>query len=75
MHAVICTEFRARLKALQRSRGARLPTDIKFYFQMLESIFYEKITPSSVQRDIMSLQQTYAQVIKVDGDYPSAHHR
>lgn len=70
VHGTICEEFNRYILDLTVP-----PTDITDLFAKLEAIFFKEITPKSVQQDMKSLEQTFKEVIRLEGAYPARRFR
>jgi hypothetical protein len=72
VHAVLCTAF---MKQIEQTNGPSRGADIKTYFKQLEQLFYQLITPESIQKDAKSLRKTIEEVKRLEGGWPAAKFR
>lgn len=69
VHGIVSSAWKKQLMQMQPQ------STIQEYTQVVKSIFDEKIKCSSVQKDILSLQDTFKQVIALGGAYPAKKYR
>lgn len=70
VHGTVCTAFNKQLQDLKAE-----PKSIVQLYNKLEDIFYSMTTAASVQKDVDSLQETFKQVIDLEGAFPPAKYR
>lgn len=74
VHAIICTALRSWITHEEEHAPGEVVHGT-LYMDKLTEIFNEKIQPSSIKKDCMSLVATYRAIIHSDGSYPPKRFR
>jgi hypothetical protein len=70
VHGTLCSAFERWLE-----RQTKMPDTLEELYAKLEAMFYDIITPESVQKDVASLQDTFKEVIRLGGQNPARKFR